>query len=205
MSVAATTEHRSIARRRRPGVATVADGFEAIYDAHHGRIFGLAYRMLGDAEEASDVTQDTFISAYQNLHKLKPRRKPGGGEEVYLTAWLHRIATNKCIDALRQRKRRTGVDWDAYAETAPASNDPDSHPEVYATGRERADHIQRILDEMTPNYRLALLMQEYQGMSVREIAYAMNRSESAIKSLLFRAREQFRALYELESALARAA
>jgi RNA polymerase sigma-70 factor (ECF subfamily) len=180
---------------------TPGDGFEAIYDAFHGRIFGLAYRMMGDADEALDVTQDAFMSAYQNLDKLQPRRAPGTPETVYLSAWLHRIAANKCIDALRRRKRRAGVAWETFAATVPAATDAEAHPETYTLARERGGHIQSVLDQMSPHYRLALLLHECQGLSVREVAQSMDRTESAVKSLLFRAREQFRELYELEEAL----
>lgn len=203
MSVATTNRQSAVTNRRPQEAVTVSDGFEAIYDAYHGRIFGLAYRMMGNADEALDVTQDAFISAYQNLDKLKPQRRPGSDDidGVYLSAWLHRIATNKCIDALRQRKRRAGVDWDTFVATSPASTDSDVYPEAFTMDRERDARIQRVLDQMSPNYRMALLLHEYQGLSVREVAHAMGRTESAVKSLLFRAREQFRALHELEEVL----
>ena len=176
------------------------DNFDAIYDFYHGRIFGLAYRMMGNADEALDVTQDAFISAYKNLHRVAP----GGSSsqtELNLSAWLYRIATNKCIDALRQRKRRAGIDWDTFVQTKPAASSAAGHPETYAMDQETSAQIQRVLNDMTPNYRMALLLHEYQGFSVREIASAMNRTESAIKSLLFRAREQFRQIYNLQQAL----
>jgi RNA polymerase sigma-70 factor (ECF subfamily) len=205
MSVATLTERRTISQREQREVVSTDDSFEKIYDAYHGRIFGLAYRMMGNADEALDVTQDAFISAYQNLHKLTPQCNPGGSEAIYLSAWLHRIAANKCIDALRQRKRRAGVDWDTFVATAPVSTDSDRYPESYTIDREREAEIQRVLDQMSPNYRAALLMHEYQGLSVREVAQALGRTESAVKSLLFRAREQFRALYGLEAVLQQAA
>ncbi len=205
MSVATTNRGSTISTERQMSGVTAADGFEAIYDAYHGRIFGLAYRMMGNADEALDVTQDAFISAYKNLDKLVPRRNPDASEGVYLSAWLHRIATNKCIDALRQRKRRTCVDWDSVAATAPAIADDDIHPELHVMNRERTDQIQRVLDQMSPHYRMALLLHEYQGLSLREVALAMDRTESAIKSILFRAREQFRSLHGLEDALQQAA
>ncbi len=205
MSVATTHRKSAIVNRRRDAV-TVDDGFEAIYDAYHGRLYGLAYRMMGNADEALDVTQDAFISAYQNLHKLAPRRDSGAGREgVYLSAWLHRIVTNKCIDALRQRKRRAGVDWDTFMATAPATPDAAVYPEAFALDRERETLIQEILDQMSPNYRAALLLHEYHGLPVREVAQALGRTESATKSLLFRAREQFRSLYGLDRALQEAA
>jgi RNA polymerase sigma-70 factor (ECF subfamily) len=196
------TGTRREADRQEAMQAPAAERFEAIYAAHHGRIFGLAYRMMGNADDACDVTQDTFISAYQHLHKFEAVDAGSPADGAHLTAWLYRIAANKCIDALRKRKRRATFDWDAYARTAQASAD---HPETYALNSERAERIQRVLDAMTPRYRLVLLLHEHHGLSVREVAAAIGRSESAVKSMLFRARDQFRSLYELEGALARAA
>lgn len=205
MSIATARRNDLPAAAAQSTVVTATDDFEAIYEAFHGRIFGLAYRMMGNADDASDVTQDAFISAYQNLDKLAPQRAGDGPEDIHLSAWLHRIAANKCIDALRKRKRRAGMDWDSFAATAPAASGDGAHPEIKALESERNARIQRVLDQMSPNYRLALLLHEYQDMSVREVAQAMGRTESAVKSLLFRAREQFRSLYNLDGATERAA
>ncbi len=205
MSAATAVRERGAIGDRPARTATSPDNFEAIYDAYHGRIFGLAYRMMGNVDDARDVTQDAFISAYQNLHKLELRSSNASDDESHLSAWLHRIAANKCIDALRKRNRRAGVDWDVVAQTLPNDLDDVAQPETYALHRERLEQIQRVLAAMTPTYRLALLLHEYQGLSVREVASSIDRSESAVKSMLFRAREQFRALYELERALDRAA
>lgn len=205
MSIATAVRQNQTVTNAKPGAITAADDFEAIYEAFHGRIFGLAYRMMGNADDALDVTQEAFISAYQNLDKLAPRQTGDSPEAIHLSAWLHRIAANKCIDALRRRKRRAGVDWNIFAQNAPASHQTEEHPEIHALESERSARIQRVLDEMSPNYRLAILLHEYQGMSVREVAQAMGRTESAVKSLLFRAREQFRSLYSLDRAIERAA
>lgn len=204
MSAATVTEPGQIARHGERA-AIASDRFDAIYDAYQGRVFGLAYRMMGNADDARDVTQEAFISAYQNLHKLGPAAGQEPRDNAHLAAWLYRIASNKCIDALRKRKRRAGVDWDTFARTARAQPEDGGQPEAQALKRERAETVQRVLDEMTPRYRLVLLLHEHQGLSVREIAATVDRSESAVKSMLFRAREQFRALYELECALAQAA
>ena len=190
---------------RRESAVSVDDGFDAIYEELHGRIFGLAYKMMGNADDASDVTQDAFITAYQHLDKLTPRRRDDVDDGVYLSAWLHRVTKNKCIDALRKRNRRSGVDWETFVATAPVSMAKESHPEVFALERERNDRVLEILNQMSPNYRRALVLYEGRGMSVREVAATMGRTESAIKSMLFRAREQFRSLHDLEAALAEAA
>ncbi|MEZ4520494.1 MAG: RNA polymerase sigma factor [Thermomicrobiales bacterium] len=204
MTEETTIDRYTGAQPERRTAMLLAGGFEGIYDEYHGRIFGLAYRMMGSVDEALDVTQDAFISAYLNLDKLTPKRCPDGPSDIHLSAWLHRIAANKCIDALRKRRRQVFIDWDVYESTASSPAEA-GQPEVHALGQERTEEVQRVLNRMTPNYRLVLLLQEYQEMSIREIAQTVDRSESAVKSMLFRAREQFRSLYELDEALARVA
>jgi RNA polymerase sigma-70 factor (ECF subfamily) len=193
MSVATTLQRETGIGARPQAVRANRDDFEAIYAAYHRRIFGLAYRMMGNADDALDVTQDAFISAFQNLHKTD--------DDLHLSAWLHRIAANKCIDALRRRRRRAGVDWDTFVETAPAAPRDGLQPETYVMNRELSERVQRVLDEMNPNYKLALLLHEHQGLSIREVAAITGRTESAVKSQLSRAREQFRGLYDLDRAL----
>ncbi len=201
MSAATATESETGLGRLKARSMAVEGEFEAIYEAFRGRIFGLAYRMMGNVDDAFDVTQETFISAYQHIGQLETDCKHGRSHDSYLTAWLFRIATNKCIDELRRRGRRVWVDWDAYLATSPDPSPESELPEVQAIARERSQRIQRVLDGMSPQYRLALLLHENLGLSVREVAGAMGRTESAVKSLLFRAREQFRGLYELEETL----
>jgi RNA polymerase sigma-70 factor (ECF subfamily) len=205
MSVA-TADRRELSRvSRRDGAVSVEDGFEAIYDALHGRIFGLALRMMGNADDASDVTQEAFISAYENIDKLQPQSTSHGDSAIYLSAWLHRVAKNKCIDTLRKNNRRSGVDWDVFLDTAPAPASTDHPPEVQMLHRERTDEVRQALEQMSKQYRTALTLYWFEELSVREIASTMGRSEPAIKSLLFRARDQFRALYTSNTTFERAA
>src|SRR5690349_2565274 len=80
------------------------EAFNQLVRLYESRVYNLCYRMLGDADAAADVTQDTFISAYRNLGKFR------GG---LFRSWLLRIATNACYDALRARKRRPATSLQA--------------------------------------------------------------------------------------------
>lgn len=82
------------------------DAFNDLVRLYEGRVYTLCVRMLGDADAAADVAQETFISAYKNLHRFR------GG---LFRAWILRIATNGCYDLLRARKRRPAVSLDAPA------------------------------------------------------------------------------------------
>ncbi|MEI6046414.1 MAG: sigma-70 family RNA polymerase sigma factor [Chloroflexota bacterium] len=163
--------------------------FAAIYDRYQRPIYGLVYRLMGNPDDAFDITQDVFVKAYKGLGKISPEA------ELNLSAWLHRIASNACMDVLRRRKIVRWLPWDPteHANITPA-NDSDE-PEQNLLSHETREQVQAVLNNMSEKYRLCLVLREYQEMSCEEIAVVMNVSRAAVKSLLFRAREQFREIY----------
>jgi RNA polymerase sigma-70 factor (ECF subfamily) len=164
--------------------------FAAIYDRYQKSIYSLVYRLMGDSEDAFDITQDVFIKAYKGLAKLDPQ------VELNLSAWLHRIASNACMDVLRRRKIVRWLPWDPAEHTNITPADDSDEPERNVIAHETKAQVQAVLNKMSDKYRLCLVLREYQEMSCEEIATVMNVSRAAVKSLLFRAREQFREVYE---------
>ncbi len=166
--------------------------FTAIYDHFERPIYAFIYRLMGNPEDAFDLTQEVFLKAYKALYKTSP--------DLNLSAWLHRIASNACMDVLRRRKIVRWLPWDPaeHANITPASNDDE--PEYRLEQRETRQQVQQVLNRMSEKYRLCLVLREYQDMSCDEIADVIGVSRAAVKSLLFRAREQFREVYtELET------
>lgn len=161
--------------------------FAAIYQRYERPIYSLIYRLLGDAEDAFDLTQDVFVKAYKALARTSP--------DLNLSAWLHRIASNACMDVLRRRKIVRWLPWDPaeHANLTPAKESDE--PERNLIQRETTLQVQAVLNKMAENYRLCLVLKEYQDLSCEEIADVMNISRAAVKSQLFRAREQFREVY----------
>jgi RNA polymerase sigma-70 factor, ECF subfamily len=169
-----------------------AAAFAAIYQRYQQRIYTYVYRhMKGNPDDAFDLTQETFIKAYRALSRLS------GASELNLSAWLHRIAANTCIDMIRRRWLIRWLPW-SYSPSEglaePANADHDSDPECSYVRRETRAEVQNTLRQMSARHRMALLLREYQGMSYDEIALALGVSRSAVKSTLFRAREEFRKL-----------
>lgn len=161
--------------------------FEAIYNRYERRIYAFIYRLMGNSEDAYDLTQDTFVKAYTAL----PRTSP----DLNLSAWLHRIASNACMDVLRRRKLIRWLPWEMF-DTNPALEPPAEDDPVGDYNRlETTGEVQLVLNKLSPKHRMALTLKEYQGMSCDEIGEVMGASRSAVKSLLFRAREEFRQLY----------
>lgn len=166
--------------------------FEAIVQRYERPIYSFIYRMMGNADDAADLTQDCFVRAYRSLGKTN--------NELNVSAWLHRIASNACLDVLRRRQRIRWLPWDnARHEPLLGSADGDS-PERQALATETSAIVQETLSQMSPRNRAALIMREYEGMSCDEIGDVLGLSRSAVKSVLFRGREEFRKLYpEAES------
>jgi len=161
--------------------------FAAIYDRYQKPIYSLVYRLMGNPDDAFDITQDVFVKAYKGLSKTS--------DDLNISAWLHRIAHNACMDVLRRRKIVRWLPWDPaeHVNITPAS--PSDEPEHSLVGKEQSEQVQAVLNQMSEKYRSCLVLREYQEMSCEEIGVVMKLSRAAVKSLLFRAREQFREIY----------
>ena len=142
---------------------------------------------MGDADDAADLTQDCFVKAYRAIG--------GTDRDLNLSAWLHRIASNACLDVLRRRQRLRWLPWNAARHDHLRPCGPADEPERHALSRETRATVQRVLNRMSHRHRLGLLLREYEGLSCAEIAEVMGLSRSAVKSLLYRAREEFRRVY----------
>lgn len=161
--------------------------FTAIYERYEKPIYAFIYRLMGNPDDAFDLTQEVFVKAYKALAKTSL--------DLNLSAWLHRIASNACMDVLRRRKIVKWLPWDPaeHANITPATESDE--PEYYLQQRETRHQVQLVLNKMSEKYRLCLVLREYQEMSCDEIADVIGVSRAAVKSLLFRAREQFREIY----------
>lgn len=161
--------------------------FEAIFLRYERPIYQFIYRMMGNAEDASDLTQECFIRAYRAL--------PHTSDDLNVSAWLHRIAANACLDALRRRKRIRWLPWEDQGQPNLHLTGHLEDPEREAIRSETQELVQHVLTQMNPRHRLALILREYEGLSCEEIGQIMGLSRSAVKSVLFRAREEFRRIY----------
>jgi RNA polymerase sigma-70 factor (ECF subfamily) len=161
--------------------------FEAIYNRYERRIYAFIYRLMSNAEDAYDLTQETFVKAYSAL----PRTQP----DLNLSAWLHRIASNACMDVLRRRKLIRWLPWETF-DTNPAMEPTASDDPVGEYNQvETSGEVQVVLNKLSPKHRTALILKEFQGMSGDEIGQVMGLTRSAVKSLMFRARDEFRQVY----------
>lgn len=161
--------------------------FAALFTRYERRIYAFVYRMMGNADDAADLTQETFLKAYRALEKTDA--------DLNVNAWLHRIASNACLDVLRRRQRLRWLPWEHSKHDAPSSRAEDD-PVATLVEDELQRAVQRVLDRMSARNRQAMILREFEGLSCEDIGEIMGVSRSAVKSMLFRGREEFRKLYQ---------
>ena len=166
-----------------------AAAFQVLFTRYQGRIYNYVYRMVGDANEAQDLTQDSFVKAYQALQRGDAPDNP--------PAWLYRIASRTCLDALRRRRLIRWLPLGRLVERRrSAGRDADESPESHLIRAQERARVQQALDQLPARYRMVLLLREYEGLTYREIAEATGDSLSTVKVTLFRARERCRREYQ---------
>jgi RNA polymerase sigma factor (sigma-70 family) len=166
------------------------EAFNMLIEHHQHRVHNLCFRMLG-ATDADDATQEVFLSAFRGI-----RRYHGGS----FLSWLLRIATNKCYDQLRARKRKPhhSLDTDAgAADVAPLQlQDPGEAPDDRLVRAELAQEIQRRLQELETDQRLVVILSDIQGYRYEEIVAATGWPIGTVKSRLSRGRARLRAILQ---------
>jgi RNA polymerase sigma-70 factor, ECF subfamily len=160
--------------------------FGRLVEAYQRPVFNLTYRMLGDAEEAADATQEAFLRAYSRLHQYDRDHK--------FSTWLFSIANHHCIDRLRKRRLTTLPMDDTPLVYTLESESP--RPEQQLLAKERSQEIQALLDQLEPEYRTPLILRYWHECSYQEIAETMDLSLAAVKSRLFRARQKLAEAYQ---------
>ena len=168
--------HMRVARTELPGQTW---SFERIYDEYKTPIYNHIYHLVGNREQADDLTQDTFMKAYKALPKMDANLR--------LSAWLYRIATNTAYDALRRRKLIAWMPWQDL-DHEPADVDSADPQETIGTN----ELVRAALKRMPRHYRAALLLYTQEGYTYAEIAASLNIAESGVKMYLSRARHSFR-------------
>jgi RNA polymerase sigma-70 factor, ECF subfamily len=168
------------------------DEFELFFRAHERDIFTYLWRMTGDEQSAYDIAQETFLRAWQHFARIRDFERPGG--------WLFRVATRLALNYLRHRVTSLGaaVSLDiagaAHDEQPPSNSISDPGARVAD-----ADTVRRALMAISSRQRAALVLREVYGLPCAEVAATLGISAGAAKTLLWRARDQFRSRYTEEA------
>lgn len=163
------------------------DAFNDLVLIYQGQVYALAYRLLGDREQAADVTQETFLAAFQHI---------GTFQRGYLRAWLLRIATNLCYDTLRRSRSRPTSPLEILFTRPEAPEvrirQDETDPESYAEQRELAREIQQALGLLPAEQRAAVVLCDIEGFPYAEAAQTLGISLGTLKSRLSRGRARLR-------------
>lgn len=163
-----------------------ANAFEELVLKYEKTVYNLALRMVGDRDDASDMTQEAFIKAYGSLSSFRGDSK--------FSVWIYRIATNVCLDFLRSKSRKQQVsltvsdddDEDAQLDIP----DPKADPEQQLMQKMSMQSVEEGLKTLPDKQRQILVMRELGGMSYAEIGAALSLEEGTVKSRIFRARKR---------------
>jgi len=164
--------------------------FETLFRKYHGYVYNVALGMLGNGEDASDVTQETFLRIHRGIARFRG--------DASLTTWLYRVTVNLCISEIRRRSRSRLQYFD---DLAPGDEDRESSdlpsPEEAAESQEQRRTVQRILAALPPDYRAIMVLRHFQQLAYEEIAEVLQISLSQVKTRLFRARRMFKDRYQV--------
>jgi RNA polymerase sigma-70 factor, ECF subfamily len=162
----------------------VAQGDQAalaeIIRRHQGRLYQAAYRLLRDPLEAEDALQEVFLKVYEHAHRFEPK--------ATVSAWLHRITANHCLNLLRRRHPHDSLD----EEDAPLVPDVGATPLQALEEQDLHRRLEQLLDALPENQRRALVLKRFAGLSYQEIAAEMGLSPQAVDGLLKRARQSLK-------------
>jgi RNA polymerase sigma-70 factor, ECF subfamily len=165
--------------------------WDEVVREHADRVYRLAYRLTGNAHDAEDLTQETFIRVFRSLANYKPGTFEG---------WLHRITTNLFLDMARRRSRlrMEGLPED----TDRLAGDDPSPEQVYVETHLDPD-LQAALDELPPEFRAAVVLCDVEGLSYEEIGATLGVKLGTVRSRIHRGRQALRASLERRRELAR--
>lgn len=168
------------------------DAYRVLVERHSRTVYRMAYRMMGNAHDAEDVVQESFLRGYQKLKQFAGNANFG--------TWVYRIAANYAIDRLRQRnaeearRERPSKAGEDLLAVDPLSQvqDTSPSPERLAGSTQLAERMKAALAELSPAERTAIVMRHWDGCGIEEIAVVLKSSSNATKNTVFRAVQKLR-------------
>jgi RNA polymerase sigma-70 factor (ECF subfamily) len=161
--------------------------FEALFRKYQTYVYNICYGILGNAEDAADVTQETFLRAHARMTQFRG--------DACVSTWLYRVAVNLAITELRRRTRvraQSLSEVDPDGELCPAGCGQEPEPEAVLELDEERALVRRVLDTLPGDYRAVIVLRHFQQLAYEEIAAALDVSLSQVKTRLHRARKMFK-------------
>lgn len=155
--------------------------FEELVRLYRSQVAGIAYRIVGDYDDAKDITQMVFVKLYHNLRRYDPSKR--------FTTWLYRIATNASIDYVRKFKKQK---FELLEETWGLVDTHSLSPAQELTYRMLKEHVLRSADRLSFKQRTAFVLRDVDGLDIAEVALIMNMPQATVRWYLHRARQRLR-------------
>jgi len=157
------------------------EAFQEIVQRYKVQVAGIAYRMVGDYEDAKDISQMVFVKIYQNLHRFDTTKK--------LSTWLYRITINASIDFIRKfRKHKLEVLDNIIGELKEKKNDVEG---VYQRGLIRLA-VDEALESLNPKQRSVFVLRDLEGLDIKEVSQVTGMPQATVRWYLHRARAKLR-------------
>lgn len=165
------------------------ESFELLISSYDKRAYNIAYRVMGNEEDAKDMAQEALLRVYRSIKDFR-------GQSSFST-WLYRIVTNVCLDELRRRKNEKYVSMDSTIQTDSGElhmelcSDKET-PESAFERVEQREAIKNAIRELNDEYRSVIVLRDIQGFSYEEISNILDCSLGTVKSRINRARTMLR-------------
>ncbi len=161
------------------------DAFAQLVEENQNRVYSLALRMVKNPDDAADLAQESFLSAWKGLERFQ-------GEAAFST-WLYRLTSNACLDFLRREKRRKNAGTVLYLDSDEENGtldlpDPTTDPHRLLEQQEVRDGIEAGMAALSEEHRRVLALREISGLSYAEIGDLLGLEEGTVKSRISRAR-----------------
>lgn len=161
--------------------------FEELYNAYHSKLYFFVLKNVKSKEAAEDITHETFLKSMEKISSLEDPDK--------YSSWLHSIAYNKCKDLFRDESYNAYFNTDEERENAIDDihlNEPIMLPDDYAVNKELKRELKKIIDELKPDMKSAVILYYYDNLSIADVAEALGIKENAVKQKLFQARKKLK-------------
>lgn len=163
--------------------------FRDCVERYQDRVLNTCYRFVHRREDAEDLMQEVFVELHHSIRRFR--------EDAEFSTWIYRIAVNKSLDFIRRGKRKKRLGF-LVSLSAPMESDQgiqiadDGTPESEMEAHERANILQKAVENLPENQKIAVTLSKYEGFSYKEISRIMGTSVSAVESLIHRGMRNLR-------------
>jgi len=165
------------------------EAFEKLIEGYQKKVYNIAYRMVQNQEDASDIAQEVFIKVFKSIVHFK--------EESSFSTWLYRITVNVCLDELRKRKKTNVISINSVIQAENSEftmqlEDTGKRPEEILEEKELRSEINRAINKLSDDHRLVIQLRDIYGLSYEEISDILQCSLGTVKSRINRARNSLK-------------